>query len=146
MTLEVAGIQVSPAITAPLDPGFLPASLFSRKYRELVATNAGVPLNLALERGDGDYLDVGLPEQVADVAPSLAPRAHERDVYLVAGRDVLRSAEHVRRDDRDRLIAHRALICEGHRRPEMNLVAGVQLDSPASPLFHRTAIGLHHVR
>jgi predicted NBD/HSP70 family sugar kinase len=51
--LQVAGIEVNPAIIAPLDRGFLPASLFSRKYRELAAANGGVPLRLALERGDG---------------------------------------------------------------------------------------------
>ena len=53
MSLEVAGIKVSPAIIAPLDPGFLPASLFSREYRKLAATARPEPLHLALERGDG---------------------------------------------------------------------------------------------
>ena len=53
MSLQVAGLEVNPAIIAPLDPGFLPASLFTRKYRELVSASAGVPLRLALERGDG---------------------------------------------------------------------------------------------
>jgi len=53
MSLQVAGIEVNPAIIAPLDPGFLPASLFTRKYRELVSASGGVPLRLALERGDG---------------------------------------------------------------------------------------------
>ena len=53
MGLHVAGIEVNPAIIAPLDRGFLPASLFSQKYRELAAANGGVPLRLALERGNG---------------------------------------------------------------------------------------------
>ena len=53
MRLQRAGIEVSPAVVAPLDPGFLPAALFNRKYRELVAARGGVPLKLALERGDG---------------------------------------------------------------------------------------------
>ncbi len=53
MSLEVAGIEVKPAILAPLDPGFLPAALFSKKYRELVSPSGGVPLRIALERGDG---------------------------------------------------------------------------------------------
>jgi len=53
MSLQVAGIEVNPAIIAPLDPSFLPASLFTRKYRELVSASGGVPLRLALERGDG---------------------------------------------------------------------------------------------
>lgn len=53
MSLEVAGIQVEPAIVAPLDPQFLPAALFTRKYRELASTIAAVPLRLALERADG---------------------------------------------------------------------------------------------
>ncbi len=53
MNLEVAGIEVKPAILAPLDPGFLPAALFSKKYRELVSASRGVPLRIAFERGDG---------------------------------------------------------------------------------------------
>ena len=53
MSLQVAGIEVNPAVIAPLDPAFLPASLFTRNYRELVAGSGGVPLRLALERGDG---------------------------------------------------------------------------------------------
>src|SRR5438445_10646896 len=53
MSLRVAGIEVNPAVIAPLDPGFLPASLFTRKYRELVSASGVLPLRLALERGDG---------------------------------------------------------------------------------------------
>ncbi len=53
MQPQVAGTEVSPAIVAPLDPGFLPAALFNQKYRELVSAAGGVPLKLALERGDG---------------------------------------------------------------------------------------------
>ncbi len=53
MNLEVAGIEVKPAILAPLDPEFLPAALFSKEYRELVSASGGVPLRIALERGDG---------------------------------------------------------------------------------------------
>jgi predicted NBD/HSP70 family sugar kinase len=53
MSVQVAGIEINPAIIAPLDPGFLPASLFTRTYRELVSASGGVPLRLALERGDG---------------------------------------------------------------------------------------------
>jgi predicted NBD/HSP70 family sugar kinase len=53
MNLQVAGIEVNPAVVAPLDAGFLPAALFTRKYRELVSARGGVPLRVALERGDG---------------------------------------------------------------------------------------------
>ena len=53
MSLQVGEIEVNPAIIAPLDPGFLPASLFTREYRALVSASGGVPLRLALERGDG---------------------------------------------------------------------------------------------
>jgi predicted NBD/HSP70 family sugar kinase len=53
MKLQRAGIEVSPAVVAPLDPDFLPAVLFNREYRELVSAMGGVPLKLALERGDG---------------------------------------------------------------------------------------------
>src|SRR5262252_7631 len=53
MKLVRAGIEVSPAVVAELDPGFVPAALFNRKYRELVSARGGVPLKLALERGDG---------------------------------------------------------------------------------------------
>ena len=53
MNLELAGIQISPALIAPLDPDFFPASLFNKKYRELAAIVGKTPLRLALERGDG---------------------------------------------------------------------------------------------
>lgn len=44
---------MTPAVVAPLDPAFLPASLFTREYRKLLSTAGEVPLRLALERGDG---------------------------------------------------------------------------------------------
>ena len=53
MTLQVAGITVRPAMVAPLDRGFLPASLFTREYLKLAANLGGLPLHLAVERGDG---------------------------------------------------------------------------------------------
>ncbi len=53
MRLAVAGVEVQPAIVAPLDPQFLPAALFNREYRKLASINGAVPLRLGLERGDG---------------------------------------------------------------------------------------------
>jgi predicted NBD/HSP70 family sugar kinase len=53
MKLQREGIEVNPAVVARLDPGFVPAALFNRRYRELVSATGGVPLKLALERGDG---------------------------------------------------------------------------------------------
>jgi predicted NBD/HSP70 family sugar kinase len=53
MDLHVAGIEVTPAITPPLDRGFLPAALFSRNYRQLASASGAIPLRVALERGDG---------------------------------------------------------------------------------------------
>jgi predicted NBD/HSP70 family sugar kinase len=53
MKAQVAGIEVSPAVVARLDPGFVPAPLFNRRYRELVLAKGGVPVKLILERGDG---------------------------------------------------------------------------------------------
>lgn len=44
---------MTPAVVAPLDPTFLPASLFTREYRKLLSTAGEVPLRLGLERGDG---------------------------------------------------------------------------------------------
>lgn len=64
MGLQVAGIEVTPAVIAPLDPGFLPAALFSRKYRELAAAHSAVPLRLAVQRGDNSistYTTVVIP-------------------------------------------------------------------------------------
>jgi predicted NBD/HSP70 family sugar kinase len=61
MKLGVAGVEVDPAVVAPLDPGFLPASLFARKYRQLVSEFGGVPLRIALERGDGSISTFSLP-------------------------------------------------------------------------------------
>src|ERR1700756_1653617 len=53
MSLQVAGMAIHPAVIAPLDPEFLPASLFNRAYRDLAKRNRPVPLRLALERSDG---------------------------------------------------------------------------------------------
>jgi predicted NBD/HSP70 family sugar kinase len=53
MNLELAGVQISPAVTAPLDPDFLSAALFNKKYRQLSVRVGETPLNLALERGGG---------------------------------------------------------------------------------------------
>lgn len=53
MNLELAGIQISPAVVAPLDPEFFPAALFNKNYRELATRLGSAPLHLALERGDG---------------------------------------------------------------------------------------------
>jgi predicted NBD/HSP70 family sugar kinase len=53
MSLRVAGIEVNPAVIAPLDAPFVPASLFTREYRKLVSASGGEPLRLALERADG---------------------------------------------------------------------------------------------
>jgi hypothetical protein len=47
-------VSLKPAITAPLDPGFLPAVLFHRRYTESVrASGKGVPLVIGLEREGG---------------------------------------------------------------------------------------------
>ena len=51
--MQIAAIEIVPAVVPPLDQNFLPASLFNRKYREMVASAKGVPLKLALERADG---------------------------------------------------------------------------------------------
>jgi predicted NBD/HSP70 family sugar kinase len=48
-------LEVRPAVRPVLDPNFLPASLWNRVYRALVAQRGGgVPLALALERNDGN--------------------------------------------------------------------------------------------
>jgi predicted NBD/HSP70 family sugar kinase len=47
-------LSIQPAIKAPLDPGFLPAVLFNRRYVETVRTSGqAVPLVLGLERECG---------------------------------------------------------------------------------------------
>lgn len=47
-------MQIRPAFSPPLDPGFLAASLWNRAYREQCAADPGAhPLALALERSDG---------------------------------------------------------------------------------------------
>jgi len=70
MGLHVAGIEVTPAVIAPLDREFLPAALFSRKYRQLASASGAVPLRLAVERGDGSistYETVLIPPKAAHV-------------------------------------------------------------------------------
>lgn len=49
----VEGIDVHPAVIAPLDQAFLPAALFNHEYRRIVSAAKGVPLKIAVERGDG---------------------------------------------------------------------------------------------
>jgi predicted NBD/HSP70 family sugar kinase len=46
-------IPVHPLIPAALDPGFRPASVYNRAFRELAECAGAVPLRLALERADG---------------------------------------------------------------------------------------------
>ncbi len=50
---KIHEISVAPALTAPLDEGFAPASVFNREYRRLAAEAGPLPLKLALERADG---------------------------------------------------------------------------------------------
>jgi len=52
MTLQFN--QVTPKVVPPLDPGFAPLVLANRQFREAVkASGKGVPLVIAVERGDG---------------------------------------------------------------------------------------------
>src|ERR1700739_1270012 len=53
MGLHCAGVEVAPRVVSPLDREYLPAALFSRKYRQLAASSGAAPLRLAVERGDG---------------------------------------------------------------------------------------------
>ncbi len=53
MSSSINRIQVAPAVPAPLDDAFQPASLVNRKFRELAAKAGPVPVRIALERGDG---------------------------------------------------------------------------------------------
>jgi predicted NBD/HSP70 family sugar kinase len=47
-------LKISPFLRPPLDPDFLPAALWNRAYRAVVATDAGArPFALALQRPDG---------------------------------------------------------------------------------------------
>ncbi|MDR0353483.1 MAG: ROK family protein [Opitutaceae bacterium] len=46
--------DIHPEITPPLDPGFIPAALWTRAYRGLVARDASArDIEITLERGDG---------------------------------------------------------------------------------------------
>ena len=49
----MAVVTVSPKLPPALDPGFLPAALWNRAYRDAVAASSGANLALALERSDG---------------------------------------------------------------------------------------------
>jgi predicted NBD/HSP70 family sugar kinase len=46
-------LPIAPAVVAPLDPDFRPASLVNREFRRRVAAEGGAPLRLGVERGDG---------------------------------------------------------------------------------------------
>jgi hypothetical protein len=53
MQVPFSELKIEPRFVPPLDPGFLPASLFNRAYRELARQRGAVPLALVLERADG---------------------------------------------------------------------------------------------
>ncbi len=64
MSLQIAGLEVHPALVPPLDASFLPAALFTREYLKLAAELGAEPLCIALERGDGSvstYRTVVIP-------------------------------------------------------------------------------------
>ncbi|MGA3015614.1 MAG: ROK family protein [Bryobacteraceae bacterium] len=46
-------LPIAPRFVPPLDPAFVPASLWNRAYRARVAETGGWPLAIALERSDG---------------------------------------------------------------------------------------------
>ena len=46
-------VPVQPRYRPPLDPDFLPASLYNRAFREAVRNEGGEPLRIAIERADG---------------------------------------------------------------------------------------------
>jgi len=52
----------------PLDPGFLPAAVFNRKFRDLLK-GSGVPLRIGLEKPDGS-VSIYSTELLPDSAPS----------------------------------------------------------------------------
>jgi len=62
--------QVAPRIVPPLDPGFSPLVLANRQFRQAVAASGrGVPLVIAVERGDGTrsrYETAVFPAGMAD--------------------------------------------------------------------------------
>jgi len=72
--------KITPFVRPPLDPDFLPAAIWNRAYRALVATDAGArTLTIALERPDGGasrhesrVLGAGHP------SAALSPRYAER--------------------------------------------------------------------
>lgn len=66
-----------PALVPPLDPGFQPASLATRAFREgVVAAGGGAPLRFALERGEGS-----VSRFETAVFPADHPRAQENLSY-----------------------------------------------------------------
>lgn len=67
-------ISVKMRIPPVLDPGFLPASLYNRAFRQLANNEGATPLRLALERADGS---VSLFETIA-----FAPRSAYSDLNL----------------------------------------------------------------
>src|SRR6266478_1960501 len=46
-------MHINPKFRPPLDPEFVPASLWNRTYRDQVKTSGGRPIAIALERSDG---------------------------------------------------------------------------------------------
>ncbi len=69
---------VEPRVAPALDPGFRPAVLAVRAFRDLVAeTGSGVPVRLALEQADGSIFRFD-----TSVLPEAHPRAAANAVFL----------------------------------------------------------------
>jgi predicted NBD/HSP70 family sugar kinase len=61
---------IAPKLPPPLDPDFLPASLWNRAYRCAVESSGGAPLAFALERSDGSistFRTTVLPHRGANI-------------------------------------------------------------------------------
>jgi predicted NBD/HSP70 family sugar kinase len=64
-------LPITPRFVPPLDPAFVPASLWNRAYRARVAETGGRPLAIALERSDGSvsvFHGAVLPHEGAAIA------------------------------------------------------------------------------
>jgi hypothetical protein len=69
---------IAPRLAPPLDPGFRPAALANRAFRQEVDRSAGrVPLSLALERPDG-----AVSRFETEVLPATHPRAEANLTYV----------------------------------------------------------------
>ena len=81
----------------------IPAAIDAQQFAHGIAEFMSIPLGMIgaafVDVADGHALHVGLAQKVKHDAQALGADANERNVHLVAGRDIARATEHAARNN-----------------------------------------------